>query len=108
MLRKAGQCGVGGGGAGGVGGQAGGAGVGPAAGGVLGAEWSERFFYLSGHFLRYKKHSLNLTSVNFKQVNVELMEAFFLGDGVVMVAWGEGWGMRDGRGGGRGLLVVAV
>ena len=65
MLRKAGQCSNGGGG--GAGGQAGAA-AGPAAGGVMGAEWSERFFYLSGHFLRYKKQSLNLTSVNLKQV----------------------------------------
>lgn len=37
-------------------------------GGARGEEWSERFFYLSGHFLRYKKHSRNLTSVNLKQV----------------------------------------
>ncbi|CAM9723485.1 unnamed protein product, partial [Choristocarpus tenellus] len=36
-------------------------------GGGGGVEWLERFFYLSGHFLRYKKHSLNLTSVNLKQ-----------------------------------------
>ena len=38
-------------------------------GGVGGGEWSERFFFLSGHFLRYKKRSLNLTSVNLKQVS---------------------------------------
>ncbi len=65
-------------GAGGVGGDAG---EGPSGGGGGGGggggawagtarveEWSERFFYLSGHFLRYKKHSRNLTSVNLKQV----------------------------------------
>ncbi|CAM9945118.1 unnamed protein product, partial [Ascophyllum nodosum] len=34
-----------------------------------GGEWSERFFFLSGHFLRYKKRSLNLTSVNLKQTD---------------------------------------
>ncbi|CAN0426176.1 unnamed protein product, partial [Laminaria digitata] len=45
----------------------------------MGAEWSERFFYLSGHFLRYKKQSLNLTSVNLKQtdhVELNLQSAF--------------------------------
>lgn len=51
----------------GEGGLAGGVGGNVGAGGVTG-EWSERFFFLSGHFLRYKKHSLNLTSVNLKQV----------------------------------------
>lgn len=44
----------------------GGASVGSASG--LVGEWSERFFYLSGHFLRYLKRSFNLVSVNFKQV----------------------------------------
>lgn len=43
----------------------GGASIGSASG--LG-EWSERFFYLSGHFLRYLKRSFNLASVNLKQV----------------------------------------
>ncbi|CAM9571176.1 unnamed protein product, partial [Discosporangium mesarthrocarpum] len=40
-------------------------------GGTEGAagEWLERFFYLSGHFLRYKKQSLNLTSVNLKHTD---------------------------------------
>lgn len=46
-------------------------GVGLGGGGAEGGgEWSERFFYLSGHFIRYKKHSLNLASVNLKQVRV--------------------------------------
>lgn len=63
MLRSTSrEGGVPSGGAGAAGGGAGGAGP------VSGGEWSERFFYLSGHFLRYKKHSLNLTSVNLKQV----------------------------------------
>lgn len=37
-------------------------------GGSGSGEWLEKFFYLSGHFLRYKKHSLNITSVNLRQV----------------------------------------
>lgn len=89
MLREAGQtpghatgdrAGVGvgrGGGGGGGGGDAviddgpsgGGGGGGAWAGGARVEEWSERFFYLSGHFLRYKKHSRNLTSVNLKQAS---------------------------------------
>ncbi|CBN73937.1 conserved unknown protein [Ectocarpus siliculosus] len=44
----------------------GGGGVGVEAGS---GEWSERFFYLLGHFLRYKKQSRNLTSVNLKQTD---------------------------------------
>ncbi|CAM9382471.1 unnamed protein product, partial [Ectocarpus sp. 4 AP-2014] len=47
-------------------GTAGGGGVGVEAGG---GEWSERFFYLLGHFLRYKKQSRNLSSVNLKQTD---------------------------------------
>jgi len=70
MLRETGHT------PGGVGGGGGDAGEGPSGGTSGGAwagsarveEWSERFFYLSGHFLRYKKHSRNLTSVNLKQV----------------------------------------
>lgn len=68
MRRKAGQSRSGDGGGGVVGGEAGGN-VGGGGGG--GEEWSERFFYLSGHFLRYKKQSRNLTSVNLKQVSIK-------------------------------------
>ena len=77
MLRKTGQSW-----SGDVGGAAGGE-----VGGGVGAreEWSERFFYLSGHFLRYKKHSRNLTSVNLKQVRCGR----------------QGWGI----GGRRGVVV---
>lgn len=67
MRRKAGQNRNGGGGGGAEGGEAGG----NVGGGGGGEEWSERFFYLSGHFLRYKKQSRNLTSVNLKQVSTK-------------------------------------
>lgn len=65
MLRDTGQNWSGDGG-GSAGGEAGDVGC-----GVRAEEWSERFFYLCGHFLRYKKQSRNLTSVNLKQVSGE-------------------------------------
>ncbi|CAM9188942.1 unnamed protein product [Scytosiphon promiscuus] len=66
MLRDAGGHGCDGTGGGGdlV---ASGAAVGCEGGATRVGEWSERFFYLSGHFLRYKKQSRNLTSVNLTQ-----------------------------------------
>lgn len=51
-------------------------GAGAGAGAGVGGEWSERFFYLSGHFLRYKKHSLNLTSVNLTHVRKATFDPF--------------------------------
>lgn len=70
MLRAgAGQGFAGAGGGVAAAGPATGGGGGMASSGAGGGEWSERFFLLSGHFLRYKKHSLNLTSVNLKQAS---------------------------------------
>lgn len=87
MLRDTGQSWSGDGGGAAGGGEAGGGG--PGAGvGARGEEWSERFFYLSGHFLRYKKQSRNLTSVNLKQVS--------------------GGNGRDGGAGGRGVLKFCL
>eukprot|EP00752_Nemacystus_decipiens_P009692 g8658.t2 len=92
MLRETGQSWSGDGG-GAASGEVGGGG----GGGARGEEWSERFFYLSGHFLRYKKQSRNLTSVNLKQTDhVE----FNLQSAVVETF--EEIQQREGAGGGEG------